>query len=90
MKHYVITIVLLLALMFILLRKKEISRIEMIDYLNAEVGNVNGVWVNMSDEDIRQVYKVFKLIKQGVKPSQSDYLKAHDLAVKYKISTLFQ
>jgi|GEM_PF-5286607 len=85
MKPYIITIALLIVLAVILLRKKEVSRIEMIDYLNSEVGNSNGKWVGMQDDELRQVYKAFKLIKQSVRPSQEDYIKATDILKKYNI-----
>lgn len=86
MNRYIITIVLLIVLAVVILRKKEVSRVEMIDYLNAEVGNSNGKWVAMQDDELRQVYKVFKLIKQSVKPTESEYLKATDILKKYNIS----
>ncbi len=86
MKNYLVVIVVLVIVALVVLRKKAISRIEIIDFMNAQVGNSNGKWVGMTDPELRQVYSSFALIKQGVKPTDSEFLKTQDILKKYSIS----
>lgn len=86
MKHYTVVIIVLIIVALIVLRKKAVSRVEIIDFMNAQVGNSNGKWTAMSDPELRQVYSSFALIKQGVKPSDSEFLKTQDILKKYSIA----
>lgn len=86
MKRYIIVIFVLLVVALIVLRKKAISRIEIIDFMNAQVGHGKGIWVKLADDELRQVYKGFALVKQGVKPNDSEWLKIQDIFKKYNIA----
>ena len=83
MKEVLILIAILLVCIAL---KSRQNRIDKIDFLNNNVGNVNGAWIEMSNDELNQVYKVFALIKQGVKPNDSEYLLALDTLKKYNIS----
>lgn len=84
MKNLVLIIVVTIVVLY-LIRNKTTSRESMIDLLNTQVGYEGGVWARMTDEDLKTVYKFFALIKQNVKPSQTDYLNAVQVGKKYKI-----
>lgn len=87
MNNKLLLIVILLCIILFVLRKKSISREEMIDFLNINVGYENGVWTKLSDEELRTVYKPLALIKQQVTPATGDYLAAVEIGRKYNLNT---
>lgn len=83
----IITLVAVVVLFF-LLRKKEMTRIEKIDWLNANVANNDGVWTKLTDDELKTVYKPFALVKQNVKPDEGEYLQALEVLRKYGAENL--
>lgn len=88
-KNLIFAAIVLLVLIGLVWKKKMISRADMIDFLNINLNHPKhvGKWVTLSDEDLRPIYKVFALIKQGVEPQQSDYIRAIDIMKKNNIDT---
>jgi len=64
---------------------KPLSRPDKIDYLNLNYGNFNSVWVKMTDDELNTSYKVIRLIKQGLKPNDSDAVAFQEVRKKYGI-----
>lgn len=87
MNNKLLLIVLLLGIILFVLRKKSISREDMIDFLNIRVGYENGVWTKLSDEELRTVYKPLALVKQNITPATGDYLAAVEIGRKYGLKT---
>lgn len=67
-------------------KSRDRSRIDMIDFLNANVSNAGGKWVAMDNDELGSVYKVFALVKQGVRPNETDYNNAMNTIKKYDIT----
>lgn len=85
MKQF-LTIVLVLLVVWFLWKNKPLTRVELIDWLNINLGNANGQWVNMTKEELQTVYKTYYLVKRNVVPSTEDYLKANEVLKKYNIA----
>ncbi len=85
-KNILILIVVASLVLFLWDRGVLMSRIQKIDWLNANVSNGSGNWVKMTDDELTQVYKPFALIKKGAKPDASEWLKVLDILKKYQIN----
>lgn len=64
-------------------RHKKVDRIEMIDWLNGNIGA--GEWVKMTDKELITIYKPLALVKSGVKPNQPAYLEVGEIFKKYNM-----
>lgn len=86
MKNIVYILIALAIILFVIKRGRQTSRIDMIDFLNANVSNVDGKWTQMSNDELASVYKVMALIKQSIKPTEQAYITAMDTLKKYNIA----
>lgn len=86
MKNIVYILLVFAVILFVIKRGREKSRIEMIDYLNANVSNVSGKWTQMSNDELASVYKVMALVKQSIRPTEQAYINAMDVLKKYGIA----
>lgn len=83
-KNFIILILIALVAWYVI-KRKSISRTDMIDFLNANVAYPDGAWTKLTDEELRTVYKPFALIKQNIKPGEEMYLQAQTILNKYGI-----
>lgn len=83
-KNFIILILIAFVAWYVI-KRKSISRTEMIDFLNTNVAYPDGAWTKLTDEELRTVYKPFALIKQNIKPGEEMYLQAQTILNKYGI-----
>lgn len=84
-KNILILLVIIAIGIYLWKKSRDKSRVEMIDFLNVNVSNVDGKWTNMSNDELASVYKTFALIKTGIRPKIEDYTQAMDTLKKYGI-----
>lgn len=86
-KNFILLILIAFVAWYVI-KRKSISRAEMIDFLNNKVGlpYKTATWTMLTDEELRIMYKPFALVVKNIQPTEEMYLDANNVLKKYGMS----